>query len=68
MANAAGRGNLQKVQSAAGLGKSTLVTSPKLSVPMPSGAALPPAHSGQSRSQSGQAAASSGSKGSKNNG
>jgi hypothetical protein len=69
MANTNAGGNLHKVVIGGGLGKSTLVTNPGLSIPMPRGSTPPPAPSGQESGQSGsQSGSSSGSQGTKTSG
>jgi hypothetical protein len=64
MANLGTGGNLKGVAASGGLGRSTLVTNPNLSIPMPPGAKLPPTPSGQGQGS----AASGGSQGSKSDG
>jgi hypothetical protein len=68
MASTEADGRLQQTAGVGGLGKSTLVTHPSLSIPMRPGAKLPPAPSGQGAGQGGQVGNSSIVQGTKTNG
>jgi len=68
MTDPAGGPALHKVDLTGSLGKSTLISSPKVSIPMPGGATPPPASSSQGQGSSAPGAATSGNKGTKDRG
>lgn len=59
MANTKAGGGMQKIARVGDMGKSTLVTNPHVSIPMPPGAKPPAAPSGQGAGQKGQGNSSS---------
>lgn len=68
MAETEAGGRLQKSLGGGGVGKSTLVTNPRLSVPMPLGATPPPVPPAQGAGQTGQGGGISSGRGSATHG